>query len=246
MSSVFGISSSDNNYFSTVLNSKKSSSGKSESSFASDLSQVFSSSGNSALGDYALIQSGAYKKLLNAYYSKQNSSGSAEGDKTEKINLSTAGSDASALSGSIGKLMDIEVNEDNRETVKNQLKDAIDKYNSLIDSASNVDNVAVLRQALWMTEGTSAVASTLTASGITIGEGNKLVLDEAKFDKAGLYDIKTLVEGRNSYFSKLASRAELLDKASKIAITGSGAASIYKPSGEYSKLNAGNIIDELN
>ena len=64
MASVFGLNSSgDNNYFNSL--SGLSSANKSSSTDSSVFSGMLS--GASALGDYSLIQSGAYKKLLSAY-----------------------------------------------------------------------------------------------------------------------------------------------------------------------------------
>lgn len=223
MNSIFGFSSSDNNnYASSIFNN------------------------TSSLGDYSLIQSGAYKKLLKAYYNKQDSTAAnSEASKTEKINLSTANSDATALGSAVNKLMSEEISEDNRENLKKDLKGVIDKYNSLIDSASGVDNTAVLRQALWMTQGTSANAATLTDIGISIGEGNKLTLDEEKFDKADLGTFKTMFEGKDSYMGKLSSRSGLIANAAKNAVTGSSSASTYTNSADYKSVDMGNIIDTL-
>ena len=102
MASVFGLNSSgDNNYFNSL--SGLSSSNKSSSTDSSVFSGMLS--GASALGDYSLIQSGAYKKLLSAYYSRDAKSGASETDKKEMINLNTANSDATALNSSVSKLM---------------------------------------------------------------------------------------------------------------------------------------------
>lgn len=223
MSSIFGLSSSDNSN--------------------NNYSSIFSNT--ASLGDYSLIQSGAYKKLLKAYYSKQESPVQTENEKTEKINLSSANSDASALNSSVSKLMGNSISEDNRENIKKDIKSVIEKYNNLVDSASKVDNTSVLRQALWMTQGTSAVSATLSDIGVTIGEGNKLSLDEEKFDKAALTSMKTLFEGKDSYMGKLLSRSNLIATASKNAVTGSSSASNYTNSADYKSVELGNIIDTL-
>lgn len=238
MSSVFGITSSNDNYFSSVLGTKSSSQADS-----SAIGSLLSSS--SSLGDYSLIQSGAYKKLLNAYYTKKSSDSDSAASKTEKVNLSTANSDATALNNSVGKLMNIDITEENRESLKSSLKDVVEKYNSLIDSASDVDNTSVLRQALWMTQGTSALTKSLTDIGVTIGEGNKLVLDEEKFDKADLNYMKTLFTGKDSFMGKLSSRTNLIASAAQKAVTGNNSTSTYTNTADYSKTSTGHIIDEL-
>lgn len=238
MSSVFGITSSNDNYFSSMLGANKSS--KNDSSA---IGSLLSSSGS--LGDYSLIQSGAYKKLLNAYYTKKANDGDTAADKAEKVNLSTANSDANGLNTTVNKLMGIDITEENRESLKASMKEVVEKYNSLIDSASEVDNTSVLRQALWMTQGTSALTKSLTDIGVTVGEGNKLVLDEEKFDKADLSYMKTLFKGKDSFMGKLASRTNLIASAAKKAVTGSNSASTYTNTADYTKNSSGHIMDEL-
>lgn len=238
--SYFGINSvSDNNYFAAALSSKNSNSSSDNSSLG--LSSMISSS--SSLGDYSLIQNGTYKKLLNAYYSKQKTGEEATENKAEKVNLSTANSDASGLNNAVNKLMNVELTDENRDTLKESLKSVVEKYNSLIDSASEVDNTSVLRQALWMTQGTSAVSKSLSDIGISIGEGNKLTLDEAKFDKAQISTMKTLFEGKDSFMGKLASRTNLISNAASNAVAGAGKASTYTNRADYTKTNSGNIVD---
>lgn len=227
MSSIFGLSSSNDNNSNNIYSS------------------MFGAKSSVSLGDYSLIQSGAYKKLLNAYYSKQNTKVDSAAEKTEKVNLSTANSDASALNSSVSKLMSIDVTEENRQQLKESLKSVVEKYNAVIDSASEVDNTSVLRQALWMTQGTSALTNSLTDAGITIGEGNKLSFDEEKFDKADLPTIKTLFIGKDSYMGKLANRSNLIANAAKNAVTGSNSSSTYTNTADYKKFSSGNIIDEM-
>ena len=238
---INGISSGDSgNYFASMLGTKSTS--KSDSS--DGLSALFGSSASSTsgLGDYALIQNGAYKKLLNAYYNKKDTSETAE-QKTEKLHLTTSSADANGLSQDVNKLINMNISEDNREDIKDTLKSVIEKYNTLIDSASKVDNVAVLRQALWMTQDTAALAKSLTDVGITVGSDNKLSLNESKLDSAQLSSLNTIMKGRGSYFSKLADRAAALNNAASNAVSGSGAKSLYKSGGTYDKQVSGNVVD---
>ena len=241
MASIFGLNSSgDNNYFNSL--SGVGSSNKSSSTDSSVFSGMLS--GASALGDYSMIQSGAYKKLLNAYYNRGASSAASETDKKEMINLNTANADASALNSSINKLMGTAVTEENRESIKENIKSLVENYNSVIDSASEVDNTSVLRQALWMTQGTSANSSTLTDIGLTVGENNKLTFDEEKFDKADLAVMKSLFTGTSSFMGRLASRSSQIASAAINALTGSSG-SAYNSSAGYTGVNSKSIIDTL-
>ena len=241
MTSVFGLNSSgDNNYFNTLsgLSSSNKSSNTDSSVFAGMLS------GASAFGDYSLIQSGAYKKLLNAYYNKGAASSATESDKKEMISLNTANSDANALNSAINNLMGTAITEDNRENVKESIKELVEKYNSVIDSASEVDNTSVLRQALWMTQGTSANSATLTDIGLTVGENNKLTFDEEKFDKADLAVVKSLTSGTSSFMGRLSSRSSQIASAALNALTGTNG-SAYNKSAGYTGSNSKSFIDTL-
>ena len=237
---VGGINNDSSNYFASMLGTKSSTEKSNSSSGLESL--LGSGSSTSGLGDYAMIQNGAYRKLLNAYYKKQDSEDTVE-QKTEKINLTTSSADASGLNADINKLLELGINDDNREKIKDSLKAVVEKYNALIDSASRVDDVKVLRQALWMTQDTSALASSLVGIGITVGSNNKLVFDESKFDNARLADMKTVLEGRGSYFGKLQDRSVAISNAATNAVSGSSAKSMYKPSGDYAKQVTGNVVD---
>ena len=241
---INGISSGDSaNYFASMLGTK-SSTQKSDSS--SGLDALFSSgtSSMSGLGDYAMIQNGAYRKLLNAYYNKKDTAEETAEQKAEKINLTTSSSDASSLNQDVNKLISINVTEENRASIKDSIKSVVEKYNALIDSASRVDDVKVLRQALWMTQDTAALAATLQDIGVTVGSNNKLTFNEEKFDNAQLSSISTAITGRGSYFGNHADRSAMINNAAQNAVSGTSAKSMYKSNGDYEKKTTGNNIDK--
>ena len=91
--------------------------------------------------------------------------------------------------------------------IKVALKNFIKAYNSVLDSASNTDNISILRKAAFMTGATSANANLLDKIGITIASDNKLSFESAKFKTAEISDIKTLFQGNNSYASKVYAKA---------------------------------------
>ena len=239
---ISGINNDSSNYFSSMLQTKSSSSASSSSGSIESLVGAGTSS-TGGLGDYALIRNGAYKKLLNAYYNKKPTEDTAA-QKKEKINLTTSSADAGSLNTDISKLIGYEVNEDNRESIKDSLKSVIDKYNSVIDSASNVDDVKVLRQAMWMTQDTSALAASLSDIGITVGSNNKLSLNEEKFDNARLSSLNTVLKGKDSYFGRLSDRSAAINNAAANAVSKSSSKSLYKSSGDYAKQVSGNVVDK--
>lgn len=213
--------------------------------------QTESTSAYPSVSDYSLISSGAYKKLLNAYYApeKGNTGKSVElsdEEKKEKINLATATNDARSLADNLKKLNSTEVTEDNRSSLKESLKSVVESYNSLVDSGSEVDNTAVLRNVLWMTKGTSENSGLMQDIGITIGEGNKLSFDEDKFDKAALSTVKSLTTGVDSFFNKLASRATTIQSEATAAVNKDNTGSVYSRNGmKYDSINPSSLIDKL-
>ncbi len=233
---ITGLNSNDYNIFNSLTGA---SSSKKSSDSTSALSGAFGSmvSGSSALGDYSLIQSGAYKKLLNAYYGRNNNSTKTvtEEDKAEMIKLNTANSDASALNSSVSKLMGINISEDNRENLKESLKSVVENYNSVIDSASEVDTTSVLRQALWMTQGTAANAGMLEDLGVSVGENNKLTFDEEKFHKADLSTMKSMFSGNTSFMGRLASRSSQIASAAQNSLSGGRNTGVYNGRGSFDR-----------
>lgn len=238
MASNFGIDTSNfNSYFSSAAGSAS----------RSDTAGSLLSSMGSTLGDYSLIKSGSYKKLLDAYYSRQNTESAEESteSKAEKINLVKAKDDAAVLNESVQKLMNTELTEDNREKIKENLKSVIESYNKLIDSGSEVDNKSVLRNTLWMTQSTQSMTVLLNEIGVTIGTGNKLTLDEDKLDTAKLSTMKTLFNSKDSYMGKLLARTNTIAKLSAAASSDSKRASAYTNLGEYNNITASTMINKL-
>lgn len=242
MSSFFGITSaSDMSAFAGMLNTKSTSSASDSGDAVSGLLSSASS------GDLALIRSGAYKKLLSAYYKKQSSVQVPSEDKAERVKLSKANSDAKSLSDSVKALSTTDFTEDNRADIKEKLKSLIKDYNDVIDSASEVEDPSVLRNALWMTQNTAANAGLLKDVGITIGKGNKLSLDEAKFDAASMNTMKTLFSGFGSFIERMGSKADGIASNAIAAVTGTRvSASAYSSKGKaYETVPTKSVVDDL-
>lgn len=212
----------------------------------SNLTSSVLGSGNS-LGDMALIRSGAYKKLLTAYYKNEKSSEAknTEPDKAEKVKLVTAKSDATKLKESAEALKTSYVSEENRDALKDNLKSFVDSYNALIDSGSAVDNQSVLRNELWMTQMTTKNAGILEDIGIKIGTDNKLSLDEEKFANAQLTTMKTLFNGNDSYMGRVTSRASSIESIAKSEASKGTHASAYTFNGDYESFDVSAAINKL-
>ncbi|MCR5153903.1 MAG: hypothetical protein K6B75_03555 [Lachnospiraceae bacterium] len=191
------------------------------------------------VSDYASISSGAYKKLVSAYYNKI-ASGNEEESETETANLKLVAGNSSSLKASSSALLntDFSAEDTDPETALKNLKTFISDYNSLIDTADDVNSKSVLRNTLWMVNITDKISGLLSDVGITIGEDNKLSLNEDTWGKAenGLKGI--LFNGGNSYANKM------LYKASQINTSSGGTSSgTYTSRGAYSTTNGASTID---
>jgi len=203
MSSVNGVTSSID--YSTLLGSTSTSSGSSSSSL---------------LTDWASIKNGSYGKLTKAYYSNQTTTTKEEAKEITKSNTLLKSNTDGAMSA-LSKLGSASLYEkvtkkdaDGKETtdydydkIVSALKDFVSSYNSIVDSADDSDNKGILRNASGMTGITARNQNMLSKIGITVGENNKLTLDEETAKKATVTDIQSLFMGQGSYGSQIESRA---------------------------------------
>lgn len=215
-----------------------------------------------SLGDYAAIRNGSYGKLMKAYYKNQEAEKSEKSEsqtKDTKQNLNLTKSYADSLKKSTATLMDSSLWEKKTITTKDEktgeskttkdydwdaikkaVKSFVDSYNSVLSKASDSENNSILRNGVSMVNTTDRTASKLLAKvGITIGEDNKLSIDEEKFKSAKINDLMTLFKGSGSYADQIATRASAISRATE---NGGG---IYTKSASYSeelsKLVAGDI-----
>lgn len=193
--------------------------------------QPTSTGGTFSLGDYAAIKNGSYKKLLKAYYAKQDAEKSAISSDAMK-NSSLVKSSADALKKSANALNNEalwEKKEDyDWDAITKAVKSFVDDYNSLVKLAGNSDSKDVLRNAVWMTGMTEANDNLLSKAGITVGKGNQMELNEDVLKKVDIRTLKTLFTGHNSLADKIATKANSISNA---AARTSGT---YKSNGTYS------------
>ena len=193
--------------------------------------QPASTGGTFSLGDYAAIKNGSYKKLLKAYYAKQDAEKSAISSDAMK-NSSLVKSSADALKKSANALNNEalwEKKEDyDWDAIKKAVKSFVDDYNSVVKLAGNSDSKDVLRNAVWMTGMTEANDNLLSKAGITVGKGNQMELNEDVLKKADIRTLKTLFTGHNSLADKIDAKANSISNAAA-RISGT-----YKSNGTYS------------
>jgi len=207
-----------------------------------------------SLADYASIRNGSYGKLLKAYYAKQDSEANDAAIEAENKELAILKNEADDLKSSMLDVMDEELYEkkkvkdkDGNETeeydwdaIVKAMKSYVDNYNTLVDKTAESDDTAVLRNGVWMTKATSVNSGLLSEVGITIGEDNKLSLDEDALKEANMSTLKNLFTGHSSYAD------DVLRNASKISTAAVSAASknaaTYNGSGELDKIISSGLL----
>lgn len=209
----------------------------------------------SNLGDLSLMRSGVYTKLLRSYYSKVGGDSDSKSGKTtsdtitsirdkvasEKATetqnteankvLSGLKSSAKTLEEDAKSLTTMDFNTTNKEDIYAAVKKMVTSYNSALDSAGKTDLASVSQSVKWMTNAATVREKQLNSVGVTIGTDGKLSIDEEKFNKANMADIKTLFSGSSSYAAGISQRATGLYNLAANQISSSIGSSLYSSSG---------------
>lgn len=190
-------------------------------------------SGADFLGNWASLKNGSYGKLTKAYYSKAEGKAAAVDKEAVKETVKSNNkvkSNAQDLKDSVSKVKDAD-----------SLKKFVENYNAMIDSGADSDNNAVLRNTLSMTRNTLTHQNTLAKLGITIGEDNKLKLDEEAAKKADSSTFTSLFKGTGSYGDLISTRAgEIVNKIN----SENNKLATYNQSGAYASADSlGKIYD---
>ena len=197
--------------------------------------------------EFNSIRSGSYGKLLSAYYKKMNGGDSAtEAIRKETANRQLVGGNASSLKSAaktLSKMDFSDTSDASKEKSLKSVKDFISAYNSVIDTADDVNSKSILRNAVWMTNITSKSAGLLNELGISVGKDNKLTLDETKWANANNSTKTALFNGRQGFAEKMVYKASQMTNSS--AEKASFTASAYKDNGDYTKVNAQSMYEDL-
>lgn len=218
-----------------------------------------STSGSSLLSDYALIRTGAYKKLMNAYYGDSSSkvdSQTEQAEKQEKVTLKSVKSSAEGLYSSAQALKNTNLfegtvnketgeKEYNREEIKKLVSNFVEDYNKTIETAGNADTTSVLRKTVFMIGDVNVNAGLLEDAGISIGEDNKLKLDETKLSEANMSTLKSLFKGAHSIADKVMTKASEIGRLSGVAINKTNGSVSYTSSGDYKNLSTSSIYQSF-
>lgn len=218
----------------------------------------------SSLGDYGLMRSGSYTKLMKAYYNNlTEANADTVTDSTSSLVLSK--SDAKSLkvaadglnNSSFDKVTKTTKDEETGkettttdydwDTLYKNASEFVKSYNAVIDSVSELSSSAVLKTAVRMVNQTASSSDLLKDIGIRINNDNTLSIDEEIFKKADVNKIKTLFKGQNSYASKVATKATAIyNMSANAALTqATGGSRIYTQAGNYSDITTSTLYDSL-
>lgn len=220
--------------------------GYSQNLFSSTSSSSSTSTSTSnPLGDYMSIKNGSYKKLLKAYYKKQEaengtSSNGSVSTEDKKLLLNTQSS-ADSLTAAANELSSMTSFEDKDELVKS-VNEFVKAYNSTIDSSAKQDTLSILRKTAIMTSGTKANSNMLSKIGITIGSDNKLTVNETKLKAADAIDLSTMFDS-SSFMGHISSKATDI---SSLAVSAASQGKLYGVNGKFStSMNTSVLINSL-
>lgn len=215
------------------------------------------------LGDYATIKNGSYKKLLRAYYNKQNTDKTSSDSDTKKVSADKKSKMIKDSADNLKKSADAlnnkslwekkkikKTDEETKETIETEdydwdaitkaVQSFVDSYNDVIKEAGDSDKNSVLRSTLIMTGSMSKNQNLLSKVGISIGKDNKLSLDKDKLKESKITDLKSLFTGYNSVANRVS------QKASSISGYAAQSGSTYNNSGSYYKSVASAKSDKIN
>lgn len=214
--------------------------GTSSSSSSNGLSSIYNS-----LGDYNSINSGSYKKLLTAYYKNTDDDSTTKTTTTTKKTTSaTVNQTMTAVKKKTDALQDaaatlletgkdsVFASEDKTEMVS-AVKDFVTAYNNTLTETADASG-DVATNATYMINSTKAYEKSLAEIGITIGDDNKLSVDEEKLTNADTTKVKSLMNSSSSFVGQTVKKAIKIGAAAQNAANGVGT---YSSTGSYNYLN---------
>ena len=202
------------------------------------------------LSDYSSIKSGAYGKLLKAYY-RQDSESSAD-DKGSASDISKlvgkngaapelseetkayskAATTADALQKSIRDIRSLPEDADDDKTYE-ALSSFVKSYNEAADAAGSTQDKSISNRLTSIRQATASAAKSLNAVGISVGSDGRLSIDKDRFAGADRSDIGKLFAEKGSYASSVNVSAEMIRSTANYD---SARNSTYTAVGSYSSV----------
>ena len=226
------------------------------SSLFSSISGSKSDSFNSMswLKDYGLVKSGAYGKLMKAYYADDKTSESASKIVSKDVNKATG---KNTVSENYGKVAEAAGSvKDSIEKIRNAAREDTDllvsavkgfvkSYNSMIEAAADkevVNDSSISSRITVLSSLSNGYTEKMDSIGLIAGKDGKITVDEEKLKAADVSDIKDLFAERSSYGYSVSVSAGMVQSNANYAATRN---SIYNSSGTAAGVPNGYMFDTI-
>lgn len=179
----------------------------------------------SSLGDWSLMRSGVYTRMLRSYYEKTSAEETTDKTKTDAFKseistkldylqgsttdtvLSDIKSAAGTLDSAAQKVADMDYEGKSREEMYSDVETLVESYNAVVNCASKSDLVSITKSVDWMKEDTQMLKDDLKEIGISVGATGKLSVNKDTFMQADEKAVRELLEGSGGLASSIAKRA---------------------------------------
>ncbi len=226
------------------------------SSLFSSISGSKSDSFNSMswLKDYGLVKSGAYGKLMKAYYAEDKTSESASKIVSGNVNKATGKSTASESYGKVAEAAgsvkeSIEkirnATKEDTDLLVSAVKGFVKSYNSMIEAAADkevVNDSSISSRITVLSSLSNGYTEKMDSIGLIAGKDGKIAVDEEKLKAADVSDIKDLFAEKSSYGYSVSVSAGMVQSNANYAATRN---SIYNSSGMAAGVSNGYMFDTI-
>lgn len=228
-----------------------------------DYSSLFSSLPNSKsdsfnsmswLKDYGLVKSGAYGKLMKAYYAEDKTSESASKIVSEDVKKASSKNTASESYGKVAEAAgsvqsSIEkirkASEEDTDLLVSAVKSFVKSYNSMIEAAADkevVNDSSISSRITVLSSLSNGYTEKMDSMGLMAEKGGKIEIDEDKLKAAKASDIKDLFAEKSSYGYSVSVSAGMVQSNASYAATRS---SIYNGNATAAGVSNGYMFDTL-
>lgn len=228
-----------------------------------DYSSLFSSLPNSKsdsfnsmswLKDYGLVKSGAYGKLMKAYYAEDKTFESASKIVSEDVKKASSKNTASESYGKVAEAAgsvqsSIEkirkASEEDTDLLVSAVKSFVKSYNSMIEAAADkevVNDSSISSRITVLSSLSNGYTEKMDSMGLMAGKGGKIEIDEDKLKAAKASDIKDLFAEKSSYGYSVSVSAGMVQSNASYAATRS---SIYNGNATAAGVSNGYMFDTL-
>lgn len=208
------------------------------------------------LSDYNSIKTGAYGKLLKAYYKKEDVDTKDTTSKTDSVSKTESSSakelkevqtEANELRDSATALMQkggkSVFKDEDMKKVYSAVSEFVDDFNSVVEKAEDSGSKSLIRDAEGLMQLAGDYEEELNKMGITIDtKENKLSIDKDTFMKADVDKVKEIFNGQNSFAYLSSLRAVSMGNT---AYSESNQSSLYNGNGNYSVPSTSDLFNTI-